>query len=73
MLECQRGTCINKLSRVLDQEVMEESMVFINITREARHVQTTDCQKAKFERLLMKNKGCHSRQTATIVNNILSV
>ena len=60
MLECQRGTCINKLSRVLDQEVMEEWKVFMNKTREARHLKTIDHEKAKFERLYLKNKGGHS-------------
>ena len=48
---------MNKLSRVLDQEVMEESKVFINRTKEARHFKTLDWHKAKFEQLCMKNKG----------------
>ena len=43
MLEHQRDTCMNKLSRVLDQEVMEESNAFINKTEEARHLKTLDC------------------------------
>ena len=60
MLECQRGMCINKLTRVLDQEVMEESKAFINKTREAGHLKTLDYQKAKFEMLWMKNKDGHS-------------
>ena len=51
MLECHRDTYMNKLCRMLDQEVMEESKVFINKTKEARHIKTLDCQKAKFERL----------------------
>ena len=59
-----RDTCMNKLSRVLDQEVMEESKVFINKTKEARHVKTLDHQKVKLERLWMKNKGgCSSSET----------
>ena len=60
MLECQSDTCMNKLSRVLDQEVMEESKVFMNKTKEARHFKTLDHQKAKFERLWLRNKGGHS-------------
>ena len=40
-----------------DQEVMEESKVFINKTTDARHLKTLDYQKAEFERLWMKNKG----------------
>ena len=47
---------MNKLSGVLDQEVMEESKVFINKTKEARHFETIDCQKAQFERLWEKIK-----------------
>ena len=57
MLECQWDTCMNKLSRVLDQEVREESKVFINRTKEVRHFKTLDQHKAKFEQLCMKNKG----------------
>ena len=63
MLECQRDTCMNQLSRVLDQEVMEEYEVFMNGTKETRHFKTLEWQKAKFERLCMKmnNKGDHSK------------
>ena len=61
MLECLRGTCINKLYRVIDQEVMEECKVFMNKTREAKHVKTIYCQKAKFERLWLKNRSGHSK------------
>ena len=58
MLEHQRGTCINKLSRVLDQEAMEECKVFMNNTKEARHLKTIDYKKkAKFEMLWLKNKS----------------
>ena len=56
MLEQQRYVCMNKLSRALDHEVMEESKSFVNCIREARH-KTLDHQKSKFERLWMKNKG----------------
>ena len=42
MLECQRDICMNKLSRVLDQEVMEESKVFIKKTKEIRQLKTLD-------------------------------
>ena len=42
MLEHQRDTCMNKLSRVVDKEVMEESKVFINKNKEARHFKTLD-------------------------------
>ena len=36
---------------------MEESKVFINKTKEARHFKTLDCQNAKFETLCMKKYG----------------
>ena len=57
MLEHQRNTCMNKLSRVLDQKVMDESQVFINRTKKARHFKTLEWQKAEFERLGMRSKG----------------
>ena len=63
MLEHQRVTCMNQLYRVLGQEVMEECKVFMNETKEARHFNTLEWQKAKFERLCMKmnSKGGHSK------------
>ena len=39
---------------------MEESKLFMNCLREARHNKSLDCQKSKFERLWMKDKGGHS-------------
>ena len=54
MLQHQRDTCMNKLSRVLDCEAMEESKLLINCKREARHNETLDHQKSKFDRLWMK-------------------
>ena len=64
MLEQQRDTCMYKLSRVLDHEAMEESKSFINCKKGARHNKTLECQKIKFERLWMKNKGDHSNQNS---------
>ena len=57
MLECQRDTCMNQLSRVLDQEVIEECKEFMNKIKEARHFKTLEWQKPKFERLCMKMKN----------------
>ena len=62
MLECHRGTCINQISRESEQEVLEECKEMMNKTREARHLQTMNCQKDKFERLCLKNKGDHSNR-----------
>ena len=42
---------------MIDQELMEECKVFMNKTREARPLKTIDHQKAKVERLWLKNKG----------------
>ena len=42
---------------MLDQKVKEESKVFINRVKEARHFKTLDWHKAKFEQLCKKNKG----------------
>ena len=44
MLEHWRDTCMNKFSRVLGQEVMEESKVFISKTNEARHFEALNHQ-----------------------------
>ena len=66
MLECHRDTYMNKLSIVLDHEAMEESKSFINCIREARHNKTLECQKSKFERLWMKNKGGCSNKNSNM-------
>ena len=68
MLEWQRDTCMYKLSRVLDHEAMEESKSFINCIKEARHNKTLECQKIKFCKLWMKNKGGHSNQNSYMYN-----
>ena len=65
MLECQSHTCKTELSRVLDQKAMAECNTFMHKIKEDRHFKTFECQKAKLERLLMKdelkNKGGHSK------------
>ena len=43
---------------------MEESKSFTNCKKEARHNKTLECQKIKFERLWMNNKGGCSNQNS---------
>ena len=60
MFDIQRDTYKNKLGSMLNKETMEECTKFINLTREARHINTLERQTLKFNRLCHKNTGGHS-------------
>ena len=60
MFKEQKDTCMNRLSTVLDEEIMEECESFIKTRKEARHHKTLERQVSKFERLCHKNIGGHS-------------
>ena len=49
MLEVQQDTCINKLSGIMNKEIMEDCTTFINLRRQARHNNTLDRQTAKYK------------------------
>ena len=63
MLNHQADTCINNLKSILNQDVMEKCLEFINNTRERRHQKTMVRQIKKFEKLLMKTGGCSNIQS----------
>ena len=48
MLEKEIDTCMNELYNILDEEVMEECMVFIKTRKESRHIKTQLRQVNKF-------------------------
>ena len=60
MLENEIDTCMNQLKNILDEESLEESMVFIKTRRESKHIKTQIRQVNKFNQLCHKNRGCHS-------------
>ena len=67
MFKGEIDTCMNRLTTVLDEEMMEECESFIKIRNEARHYKTLERQVSKFERLCHKyTGGCpnvqHGRQ-----------
>ena len=62
MFEHEKDTCIEELSKVLNQEDMAECSRFMFKTKEDRHYKTMAWQKNKLERLGRKNEdkegGC---------------
>ena len=65
MLEHQCHTCKTELPKVVDQEIMEVCNKLMFKIKEDRHHNTLEQQKAKLDRLIMKeeliNKGGHSK------------
>ena len=65
MLEHEKDTCIEALSKVLNQEDMDECNRSMFKTKEDRHYKTMAWQKSKLERLERKNEektgGCINR------------
>ena len=59
MLQLQRDTCMNKLSGIMNKEIMEECTTFIKLRREDRHNNTLERQKAKYNQLCYRNTGSH--------------
>ena len=62
MLEKEIDTCMNELYNTLDEELIEECMVFIKTRKESRHIKTQLRQINKFNRLCQKNRGGPSNQ-----------
>ena len=62
MLEKELDTCINELYNTLDEELMEECMVFIKTRKESRHIKTQLRQVNKFNQLCQRNRGGCSNQ-----------
>ena len=56
MLEHEKDTCMEVLSKVLNQEGMDECNRFMFMTKEDRHYKTMAWQKNKLERLERKMK-----------------
>ena len=62
LLKTQRDTCIDHLSKAINEEWMDKCKEFIEIRRESQHSKTLEQQKDKFNRLLQRYKmregGC---------------
>ena len=56
MVRSLRGTCINQLREVLNNEWMDKCREFIEVRREHQHLKTLNSQKLKFERLLERER-----------------
>ena len=59
-------TCIIQLKAILDKEIMEECIEFIEIRRERRHLSTLERHLSKFRRLCHeKSGGCSNPRHGT--------
>ena len=62
MLEKEIDTCMIELYNTIDEELMEECMVFIKTRKESRHIKTQLRQINKFNQLCQKDRGGHPNQ-----------
>ena len=67
MLEKEIDTCMNELYNTIDEESMEECMVFIKTRKESRHIKTQLRQINKLNQL------CQKIEVATQTNNMVAV
>ena len=67
MLEKEIDTCMNELYNTLDEEFMEECMIFIKTRKESRHIKTQIRQVNKFNQL------CQKIEVAPQANNMVAM
>ena len=71
LLEHEKDTCIEALSRVPNQEDMEECKSFMFKIKEERHFKTMAQQKSKLERLERKNEDITGGCTDTCIGRVV--